>query len=149
MYYILRSGWRQLKCLGTFKIKLTSLFFNKVLTKNSHYSMFRITVSCCVLHNLALNWKMPLLDEWDIEDLDIEDDEELADLEVRPTGGTAIQRETILRRKGNEKRQKVAFNTFQCWVKRVLLENSNTHRLDLISKLIYTNNLDIPLDVEK
>lgn len=76
--------------------------------------MFRITVSCCVLHNLALNWKMPLLDEWDIEDLDIEDDEELADLEVRPTGGTAIQRETILRRKGNEKRQKVAFNTFQC-----------------------------------
>jgi hypothetical protein len=57
---------------------------------------------------------MPLLDEWDIEELDIEDDEELADLEVRPTGGTAIQRETILRRKGNEKRQKVAFNTFQC-----------------------------------
>jgi hypothetical protein len=57
---------------------------------------------------------MPLLDEWDIEELDIEDDEELADLEVRPTGGTAIQRETILRRQGNEKRQKVVFNTFQC-----------------------------------
>lgn len=74
--------------------------------------MFRITVACCVLHNLALNWKMPLLDEWVIEDFDIEEDEELADLEVRPTGGTASQRETILRRQGNEKRQKKAFNTF-------------------------------------
>jgi hypothetical protein len=55
---------------------------------------------------------MPLLDEWEIEDFDIEEDEELADLEVRPTGGTASQRETILRRQGNEKRQKIAFNTF-------------------------------------
>ncbi|XP_045026130.1 putative nuclease HARBI1 [Daphnia magna] len=71
-----------------------------------------ITVACCVLHNLALNWKMPLLDDWEVEDLDIEEDEELADLEVRPTGVTASQRETILRRQGNEKRQKVAFNTF-------------------------------------
>lgn len=88
-------------------------FFNKaLLTKQSHYSAFRITVACCVLHNLALNWKMPLLDDWEVEDLDIEEDEELADLEVRPTGVTASQRETILRRQGNEKRQKVAFNTF-------------------------------------
>ena len=53
--------------------------------------MFRITVAYCVLHNLALNWKMPLLDEWEIEDFVIEEDEELADLEVRPTGGTASQ----------------------------------------------------------
>lgn len=55
---------------------------------------------------------MPLLDDWEVEDLDIEEEEELADLEVKPTGVTASQRETILRRQGNEKRQKVAFNTF-------------------------------------
>jgi hypothetical protein len=55
---------------------------------------------------------MPLLDEWEIEDFFIEEDEELADLEVTPTGGTASQRETILRKQGNEKSQKIAFNTF-------------------------------------
>ena len=73
----------------------------------------RITVACCVLHNLALYLKMPLYDEWGIEeDMNVEVDEDLAEEEIIPTG-TASQRDTILRRQGNEKRQKIALNTFQ------------------------------------
>jgi hypothetical protein len=56
---------------------------------------------------------MPLYDEWGIEeDMNVEVDEDLAEEEIIPTG-TASQRDTILRRQGNEKRQKIALNTFQ------------------------------------
>ncbi len=64
----------------------------------------RITVACCAPHNLALNLNMPLYDDWGIDDdVDIEVDEDLAAEELRPTG-TASQRDTILRRQGNEKK---------------------------------------------
>ena len=48
--------------------------------------------------NLALNLNMPLLDIWEIEDFDIEEDEEVANLELKPNWGTASQRETTLHR---------------------------------------------------
>ncbi len=40
---------------------------------------FSITVACCVLHNLAISLKMPLYDDWGIDDdVDIEVEEDLA-----------------------------------------------------------------------
>lgn len=56
---------------------------------------FSITVACCVLHNLALSLKMPLYDDWWIDDdVDIEVEEDLAAEELRPTGTTS-QRDTL------------------------------------------------------
>lgn len=71
-----------------------------------------ITVACCVLHNIAIDLNMPLDDEWGTDNTDFEDENETTECEPKPERADA-QRDSVLRRLGNEKRQLIAYNTFR------------------------------------
>nr|CAH0110335.1 unnamed protein product [Daphnia galeata] len=70
-----------------------------------------VIVACCVLHNLAIDLKMPLDDNWAVDGDDFHQEENMPELEIRPTG-TITQKEAALRRLGNTKRDRVASKTF-------------------------------------
>lgn len=82
-----------------------------IYTHLQHISLIRVIVACCVLHNLAIDLKMPLDDNWDVDGDDFHQEENMPDLEIRPTG-TITQKEAALRRLGNTKRDRVASKTF-------------------------------------
>ncbi|EFX69821.1 hypothetical protein DAPPUDRAFT_258000 [Daphnia pulex] len=54
---------------------------------------------------------MPLDDNWAVDGDDFHQEENMPELEIRPTG-TITQKEAALRRLGNTKRDRVASKTF-------------------------------------
>ena len=68
-----------------------------------------VIVACCVLHNLAIDLNMPLYDDWNV-DVDTYE-EEIVGFDARPTGNTT-QKDSELRRLGNNKRDGVARQIF-------------------------------------
>lgn len=72
-------------------------------------SIFRITIACCVLHNIALDRNMPLHEF--LDDLQGPMDENEESNRDSRHDHTMVS-ETILRRKGNEKRKRIAEFTF-------------------------------------
>ncbi len=68
-------------------------------------------MACCVLHNIAIDLKMALDDNWDVDGNDFHQEENMPDLEIRPTR-IITQEEATLRRLGYTKRDRVASKTF-------------------------------------
>lgn len=65
----------------------------------------RVTIACCVLHNIAIDRNRPFDEpiDWSSDDADMHDplDETIGN-----------QSDTLARRRGNEKRDRVAMQTF-------------------------------------
>ena len=65
-----------------------------------------------MLHNIAIDLNVPLDDEWGNDHEYFPDEDDMPEWEPRPEG-TDAQRDGVLRRFGNEKRQLIAYNNFR------------------------------------
>ncbi|EFX75180.1 hypothetical protein DAPPUDRAFT_323650 [Daphnia pulex] len=70
-----------------------------------------VIVACCVLHNLAIDFNMPLDDDWGVDVDDNADEEDMQGLHARPIGNPT-NKDAELRRLGHIKRDGVAKQIF-------------------------------------
>lgn len=99
MFWIPTFEWVQQKQLGK-KIYISSRW--SIICP---YLFIRITVACCVLHNIAIDRNQPLdMDNWE-EFMENDVQAEMITLQSSTS-------EAVMRRLGNEKRDRIAKNTF-------------------------------------